>query len=287
MEEIIDTFPSFLAYWSDARAASLDAQIDGWASEYMSQWPDLLSKQIDDYASQDVDWRKIARDKVFPFLDSRLSEMEAAHSYLLEACPSIHSDVRSALDYYDEVLFVIYVGIGCGAGWATTFRDRRAILFGLENIAECGWSDPEAIEGLVVHELGHIIHQEWRAQSGRELGSGPWWQLYEEGFAQRIEYTISGKWHQSTADDDWLDWCTQHLNRIARRFLQTVSEEGSVKDFFGSWYQIDGRRQTGYFLGHEVIRALENDLTLNDIASLDDIERHLRPIVERIASLGE
>ena len=32
MEEIIDTFPSFLAYWSDARAASLDAKIEGWAT---------------------------------------------------------------------------------------------------------------------------------------------------------------------------------------------------------------------------------------------------------------
>ena len=41
------------------------------------------------------------------------------------------------------------------------------------------------------HELGHIIHQEWGAQSSRELGSGPWWHLYE-GFAQRVENTIIG-----------------------------------------------------------------------------------------------
>jgi len=57
----------------------------------------------------------------------------------------------------------------------------------VENIAECGWSDAGAIRGLVAHELGHIIHYHWRAPKKKLPGEGAWWQLYEEGFAQRCE----------------------------------------------------------------------------------------------------
>jgi len=41
-----------------------------------------------------------------------------------------------------------------------------------------------------------------------------------------------------------------------------------VKDFFGSWFNIQGRKQTGYFLGHEFIRALEETRSLRKIALL-------------------
>jgi hypothetical protein len=97
------------------------------------------------------------------------------------------------------VTFVIYVGIGCGAGWATTFGDSPAVLFGLENIAERGWEDPGTILGLVAHELGHLVHFAWRLRGGKSAGSGPWWQLYEEGFAQECESRIldTGAVHQA------------------------------------------------------------------------------------------
>lgn len=42
------------------------------------------------------------------------------------------------------------------------------------------------------HELGYIIFQEWGAQSGRELGSGPCWYQYKEVCARRVENTIIG-----------------------------------------------------------------------------------------------
>lgn len=40
----------------------------------------------------------------------------------------------------------------------------------------------------------------------------------------------------------------------------------SVKEFFGSWFNIQGKSQTGYFLGHEFIRALEDTYSLREIA---------------------
>ena len=40
--DIIDAFPAFVSFWSQARDKPLDAQIESWASDYMSQWPELL-----------------------------------------------------------------------------------------------------------------------------------------------------------------------------------------------------------------------------------------------------
>jgi len=105
--ELIDTFPAFLKYWSKAQHKSLDDQIEGWATEYMAQWPELLAKQIDDYASRGLDWRQIAREKVFPYLAERLPGMQEAHRNLLEWCRPVYSKAQSILAFDSSVVFVI------------------------------------------------------------------------------------------------------------------------------------------------------------------------------------
>ena len=77
--EIIDTFPAFLAYWKKVQNEPVDVQIKTWALDYMSQWPELLKKQQDDYASDNEDWRQIACERIFPFLSDRLPAMQEAH----------------------------------------------------------------------------------------------------------------------------------------------------------------------------------------------------------------
>ncbi|MBC7264030.1 MAG: hypothetical protein H5T64_06680 [Chloroflexi bacterium] len=283
--EFVDTFPAFLTYWTGAQAKSLDDQIEGWATEYMSLWPELLAQQIEDYSSQNIDWRQIARERVFPYLAERLPAMQRAHQNLLRSCEHIYSKAQQVLHFDSEAVFVLYVGIGCGAGWATTFRGSPAILFGLENIAECGWSEPEAITGLVAHEIGHLVHRHWRAQQGKRIGSGPWWQLYEEGFAQYCECLILGSdaWHQmSRGNGDWLDWCQGHRDWLAAEFVRTVDAGEPISPFFGSWFEICGRSETGYFLGYEVIQELRGRFSLKEIALLEDVEVHLRPVLERM-----
>jgi hypothetical protein len=70
--EIIDTFPAFLKYWRKVRGQSINKQIEGWEKEYMSSWPELLAKQIDNYEADKLDWRQIARKRVFPHLAARM-----------------------------------------------------------------------------------------------------------------------------------------------------------------------------------------------------------------------
>jgi hypothetical protein len=284
---LIDTFPAFLDFWAQVKRKTLDKQIELWASEYISAWPELLAKQVDDYSSQNLDWRQVAREKVFPHLARRLPAMQAAHDHLLETCGLIHTRAKQALGFNESVTFVIYVGIGCGAGWATTLGGSPAILFGLENIAESGWSDFDTIQGLVAHELGHLVHYAWRAKSGTPTGSGPWWQLYEEGFAQECESRIldTDAVHQagSGQEEDWLAWCRESRSWLAAEFLHRMDADQEIKDFFGSWFEIHGHSETGYFLGQELIRELEKQSPLQEIALLEDIAAVARPILEKIA----
>ena len=287
MYEIVDTFPAFLAYWERVQDAPLDARIETWAADYMSRWPELLEKQLDDYAAQGEDWRQIARERVFPFLGERLAAMREAHENLLQVCAPTYAAARRTLGFESDVAFAIYVGIGCGAGWATRFHGTLAVLFGLETVAECGWSGRRVISGLVAHEIGHLVHEHWRAQHGQVQGSGPWWQLYSEGFAQRCESLILEResWHMRGGNygADWLDWCREHVGWLAAEFLRMVDAGQSVRPFFGSWFEVRGRRQCGYFLGRELVRQLEVSSSLREIALLDSRDARLRRELEKLA----
>lgn len=58
-------------------------QMDAWLNEYMSQWPELLQKQLDDYASLNEDWRVTASERIFSVLPKRLEAMQTVHENLL------------------------------------------------------------------------------------------------------------------------------------------------------------------------------------------------------------
>lgn len=280
--EIVDTFSAFQTYWAKVRNRPMDDQIELWAKDYMSGWPELLDRQIEDYAEQNFDWQDIARKRIFPDLQDRLPAMRKARRNLLKLCPSICAKAERVLGFQPNAYLVIYVGIGCGAGWVTTFRDKYSILFGLENIAECGWSDPESITGLVSHELGHVLHYNLRLQNGQKIGSDAWWQLYTEGFAQHCEDLMNASAHQGNQDSGWQEWCWQNKSRLAAEFIKAADEGAPVNAFFGSWFEIDGHSETGYFLGHEVIKVLEQTMSFEKIALLDDFAKRSREILERM-----
>ncbi len=99
-----------------------------------------------------------------------------------------------------NITLVIYVGIGCGAGWTTTYSGQPSILLGLENIAEQKWHTKSKLQCLISHEIGHLVHMKWRDEwETFEKNEDPLFQLYSEGFAQRCEHVIVGKetWHMA------------------------------------------------------------------------------------------
>jgi len=200
-------------------------------------------------------------------------------------CEPIYRKAEHKFSLNRNVVIIIYVGIGCGAGWVTSYNETPAILFGLENIAECGWSSQKAISGLVAHEVGHLIHNQIRKQNGKSDESGPWWQLYSEGFAQYSESVIleTESWHQAMGEDEnWLSWCEENKSWLAAEFLRSIESGKATTSFFGSWFDIRGKRQTGYYLGCEVIKELEKRINIENIVLLENIENYLRPILEQM-----
>ena len=283
---IIDTFPRFLDAWAANRQAPLEAQIQAWTRDYMSQWPELLQKQLDDYADLQQDWHTIASERIFPALSSRLAWMRIAHANLLEICPEIDRQMRQTLQFEKSLTCVIYVGLGCGAGWATEFAGQPAILFGLENIAEENWHTRQALRGLMAHELAHLVQFEWRKQARRPLADGPWWQLYTEGFAMYCEKMIlnTSSWHMQTdSDPGWLDWCQSNQALLAKAFLRSIDSGDDMRPFFGSWFQWHGKKQTGYYLGYALVEMLTEHMDIHTIALITEIENNLRPLLQEMS----
>lgn len=284
--EMLDTFADFEEMWQRRSSLPTNAQVEAWEREYMSRYPELLRLQLADYAEEGLDWKEIARERIFPNLEAHLPAMQMAHANLVEICEGVFYRACSLLETELDAVFVIYVGIGCGAGWVTRYAGKPAILFGLENVAEEGWASKEILSGLSAHEIGHLAHFHWLEQAQVSKGEGKWWQLFEEGFAQRCEHVILGKetWHMACGEgvEGWLDWCRSNRSWLAGEYLRCLQNDLPVKAFFGSWFNIDGFKQTGYYLGHEVVRQMEERHSLRQIALLPDLEARIIAILESL-----
>ncbi len=288
--EILDTFPAFERYWRHVRFQPLSVQIDRWENEYMAEWPELLEKLKRNYSEEGVDWKRIAQSRIFPHLAERLPRMRTLHRRLLRGLPQSWAASRRVLNLDFPVHFVIYVGIGVGAGWATQYGGKAACLFGLENAAEISPGKNGGKSGAVSHEVAHLAHDEWRRRNGLrgiEQPRGPLWQLYEEGFATESERRIesSRQFRLRTGRPDWLPWCMSHRAWLAAKFLRDMKARRSVRPFFGSWYNIDGRIECGYYLGAEIVHEWTRTASLEDVAVLPEavVRRKVRSALRRLA----
>jgi hypothetical protein len=288
--EIVDTFPAFERFWASVERLPIPLQVERWRSDYMAAWPELLRKQQDEYRHRGVSWQKIARKRIFPKIPERLARLRRLHANLRRELPGAWKRTRAELRVDFPVRFVIYVGIGCGAGWATRFEGKPAVLFGLENAAEMTAGRRGEWAGSVYHEVAHLVHTEWRHRArlpALEELSGPYWHLFEEGFATECERTIApaAVFRLRTGRADWLPWCERHKAQLAQMFLRDVRARRSVRRFFGSWFNIQGHVECGYFLGAEAVRELKRSSTIEEIARLDSpaVRRKMKESLTRLA----
>jgi hypothetical protein len=275
--DLLDTYLAFERYWREVRSEDVEVQIERWENEYMADWPELLAKLKKSYSDEGVDWRTVARTRVFPHLEERLPRLRQMHRNLLKVLPQSWSDARRKLELDFPVRFVVYVGIGVGAGWATTYRGQPACLFGLENAAEMSAGESGFYPASVSHELAHVAHDHWRKQKGLrgvDQPRGPYWQLYSEGFATECERRIDDPraFRLRTGRPDWLAWCERHRSWLARKFLRDVASHRSTRPYFGSWFDVRGQVESGYYLGAEMIRGWTDTRSLREIAVLPEPE---------------
>jgi hypothetical protein len=288
--QLLDTFPEFEKFWRSARFEPIDVQIERWEREYMAPWPELLKKLKQSYAEEGADWKRIARTKVFPYLAERMPRMRRLHRNLLRILPGDWRRTKQALKLDFKVRFVIYVGIGVGAGWATEYGGMPACLFGIENAAGYASGADGGYPASIAHEVAHIAHNQWRLRNGMggiEGPRSPYWHLYEEGFATECERRIldTKTFRMRTGRKDWLPWCESHRSWLAKKFLHDTRARKSIRPFFGSWYNIHGYSECGYFLGAEIIREWTKSASLMEVATLSEaaIRKRARATLDLMA----
>ncbi len=288
---LIDTYPAFRRWWRVARSQPVREQVDSWRREYLGPWPELFQKQADAYAEDQVDWRSVAVRRVFPRLAERLGRIPKVRQRLLAALPRSVARVEDALGLDLPVTFVLHVGLGCGAGWATAWDGRPAVLLGLESAAELGWTDAGSATALLVHELAHLAHGRRRGPRSRPAPGArdrSWESLYTEGFATRVELVLAAPELRRARSPKlrWAAACAARQPRLARRFLRAADAGGPTRAFFGSWYRVEGLAEAGYYLGSEVVRRWEAQADWRAIAGWPDglVRRRARPILRALAA---
>jgi hypothetical protein len=272
---VVDAYKDLHAALPQLFDSTSEPKAELWLN-YMSQYPELLQLQMTSYAEDSLDWRTIAENKVFPLLADNQSLIDNAYLNLKSVIGQITEACQEIPNFPEKVVFVIYVGIGCGAGWATKYDGKPAVLLGLEKIAECEWTPTDILGELIAHELGHIYHFQSRLALGIGHGIGPYWHLFSEGYAQRFQHWILGKetWQLSERINEkgWLDWCKTNKARLSAMYLDLAKAGIGTNSFFGDWLNIENKKQVGYYLGCEMMRTLEKTIGMKQIAEIEPVE---------------
>ncbi len=174
----------------------------------------------------------------------------------------------------------LYLGLCNGAGWVTRLNNESTVLLGIEKIIELKWYDVDSMNGLIIHELGHVyqdqygvLHRQFEALQDQFL-----WQLFTEGIAMVFEQEVVGDsayFHQY--DNNWREWCHEHINHIKQSFyndLPTMTNEN--QRYFGDWVSFEDHGDTGYYLGADFVRFVLETSSFDDAVNfdIDLVKRH-------------
>ncbi len=181
---------------------------------------------------------------------------------------------RKILDRFGRVPeadIVLYLGLCNGAGWVTEILGKTTVLLGIEKIMELGWCGIDEMNGLIIHELGHVYQSQFgvfRIETD-SIQDRFLWQLFTEGTAMVFEQEIIGSpdyYHQDR--DGWKAWCDGNAELIRFSFSEDLGRMTPENQrYFGDWVRFEGRGDTGYYLGTRFVRFL---------METDDFDRVIR-----------
>lgn len=215
-------------------------------------------------------------DDYLPILSAACADADGralTHESFLSCTDGLSGRITSLFGKCPDVDIILYFGLCCGAGWVVELDGRTSILLGMEKIMELGWSTPEQMSALILHELGHA----YQAQFGTLLREGKTpredflWQLFTEGTAMYFEQRFRGGseyFHQDT--DGWKNWCDANLEQIKADFeagLDTMSFD--TQCWFGDWVRYRGRGDVGYYLGCRFVQFIASSLDFDALIKLD------------------
>lgn len=276
--EVIDTFKDYVACFQHNLDRSLEEKIGIWENCYMSQYPEIEKRCKEDYESNGYNWRQIAENMVFNRTREDFDKMIMAYGHIIEIIYRMNKRVSEVFCIDLDLNIVLYSGLGNSAGWVDKYKGKRAILYGIDKIAQLNWHKKEQLEALISHELCHVVHFQIRGEDGladnidRSNYNLGIWNIYVEGFAQFFQYKLLDKEIDSRGRQ-WLEDCMDKKSQFKQLYLKALYERQiGTRNFFGDWYEVMGISDVGYFLGSEFIASLYKSYGIDQIARLDFIE---------------
>lgn len=249
--------------------------IEKWKAYIGSMLPDVKDICLRDMAesiSAGLSWE----DGYLPVLNSVFDNTEKI-SKIIKSFSKVTKNLNERVyEKFGKSLdadIILYLGLCNGAGWVTKVSGKTTVLLGIEKIIELDWCDIDDMNGLILHELGHVYQAQYGVLN-RQLASSRdqfLWQLFTEGIAMVFEQEIVGDsdyYHQDRAG--WKNWCSQNFRLILRSFIRDLDTmtRGDQR-YFGDWANFNGYGDVGYYLGARFVRFLLGSVCFDDLISYD------------------
>lgn len=208
-------------------------------------------------------------NKVWNDKDSRLHAINSFDT----VAKNLDNKVAEVFGISIDVTIVLYLGLCNGAGWAIEIKDKPHILLGIEKILELKWFDINSMQGLILHELGHMYQRQYGVleRKFKTYKKTYLWQLFTEGIAMHFEQLIIGDedyFHQDKSG--WKHWMRAHYIQIKHDFKNDLSSMNPTNQrYFGDWVTYHGFGDAGYYLGAKFIDYLLNRYLFDDLLEMN------------------
>ncbi|MEW6749664.1 MAG: hypothetical protein AB1505_01635 [Candidatus Latescibacterota bacterium] len=152
----LDLWPACRAVWSAHAGLPAVEQVAAWLQTLGRVCPEVHQRYTASMATDGVEWGEDLLQHHWPSLSRHLPRMAQTHVRLLTPFGPVAQRAREAFGTdLRPALVIVPVGYG---RWAITYQGQPACDLGLDTILELGWDEPETLEGLITHELGHLAH---------------------------------------------------------------------------------------------------------------------------------
>lgn len=287
MIKIIDTFKDYKEVFEHNLDISTQEKISLWEELYSSKYPEVINKLKDDIKSDGYNWVDIARENSFNKTKEDFSKMVEAYENIKNVMEDVNNNVKEAFNLDLDINIVLYAGLCHSAGWVDEYEGKRAILYGIDQIANLNWQDRNKLKNLIAHELCHIIHFEIRDRynliddykTNYEYGI---WRLYIEGFAQFYRNKLTPLFEER--GESWVKACDEQKEELKKLYIEALNDnDKGTNDFFGDWWQVMGISDVGYYLGQEFVKELSEKLSLKEVITIrfEGLEKEVLDFLER------
>jgi hypothetical protein len=142
------------------------------------------------------------------------------------------------------------------------------------------FQSPEGTKVLIGHEGAHGWHEIDLERRGEKPPADDMaWLVFTEGLATQASRAavpdqpeIDYFWYGHPEAQDWLPWCEDHVDELAKHVRASLDIPEAMDTFFGGGL-VDGKWRVGYYLADKIVGGLGRSLP--ELAAMPvDVARH-------------